>query len=258
MTEARKLNPRFNPDLTRSTLYRSKTFDSSKRVHQGAAGDSNSSDNRAKGQLTKSDSLPSFIGVPLVVGEETNERKPKSCVTVVPDKVVEQGNHSDTIPNGQIGNYKHDTDEVVSGEKQQDTMLDNGEGCATIPACGVTFHPKGSDECSPKITKEMDSASVEASNSKAETTFVNLLPRKKGAAGSPDETRMEGELEDTISGTVLVPQVVVYGDDGTVVETVDVAKEEHHEAVQTGAVGRTHAYHDGQQDNTDQNRITKL
>lgn len=261
-----------NPDLTKSTLYRSKTFDSSKQAHQATARDSNSSEHKAKSQLRKSatlDSIPNFSEVPLVVAEETNEHKPKSCMITVPDR-VEQGNHTDTVLNEQTENYNHDTDEVVHGKKlEQNVRIDNGEGCVTIP---TTFQTKtnasaGSEEqnvFSPGTTKELDSVTVGASNSE---TFlpVNLHPMTKGTdhntRESPCETMLESEhneVKDTVSGALLVPQVVVYNDDGTVVETIDAAKEKHYEGAQSETVERTCAYHDdGEQDNDNQ-KITKL
>ena len=273
ITGARKLNPRFNPDLTKETLQTRRNIlwaESSDSSNSGSA---------------KSATFPRSVKVPQLEAEDLSTDETSSSTSVVAEEIEDGGDDGFTL-NGQTDDSNHDSDGVVDSDRfDQDTWTNSGGRCTTIlPEPHHTdSQPKtnsiiSESEKLPDNTfsgsRETPTTSVSTSESEAAATAILVHHEKEDDASSVDDHDGTGsendacelvEMDDTVVGVtreLLPPQIVVYDEDETVIETIDADTIVQVEKTQARAVmeSSVHMYgpHREQQDGDEQSRITRL
>ena len=274
ITGAKKLNPRFNRDLTKETLQ------TRRNIRQAKGSDSSNSGITP----TKSATFPRSCKVPPPIAEDLSTDETSSSTSVAAEEIEDESGDSFTL-NGQTEKSNHNTDGVVDGDNfDQDTWMDSGGKCVTsVPEAHHTdSQPKTSAIISeaeklPDVTlvapKETPT-NISTSESDAAAVLVHLKKEDDpstvddhGGTGSENDSCELVEMIDTVvgaTGVILPPKVVVYDEDETIIETIDaeitvqVEVEKTQDRTVIESSGHMYAPHHEQQDDDEQNRITRL
>ena len=272
ITGARKLNPRFNPDLTKETLQTRRNI-----LWEKSSDSSNSAP-------TKSATFPRSVKVPQPVAENLSTDETSSSSSVVAEE-IEAGRDDNFTLNGQTDDSNHDTDGVVDSDGFDQDTCNSGGRCATIlpEAQSADSQPKtnviiSEPEKLPNNTfvssKETPTTDIFTFESAAAAITILAHHEKEDDASSVDDHDGTGsendacelvEMDDTVVGVtreLLPPQIVVYDEDETVIETIDADTIVQVEKTQARTVmeSSVHMYgsHREQQDGDEQNRISRL
>ena len=272
ITGARKLNPRFNRDLTKGTLQ------TRWNIHQPKSSDSSNSAITP----TKSATFPRSCKVPPLIAEDSSTDETSSSTSVAAEEIEGESGDSFTL-NGQTEKSNHNTDGVVYSDTfDHDTWTDSGEQCATIltEAHSTDSKPKTSaiisePEKLPDVTlvapKETPT-DISTSESDAAAVLAHLKEEDDPSTvddhdGTGSDSCERVEMNDTVvgaTGVLLPPQVVIYDEDETIIETIDAETivqfkvETTQDRTVIESSGHMHAPHNEQQDGDEQNRITRL
>ena len=271
ITGGKKLNPRFNRDLTKETLQ------TRRNIRQAKGSDSSNSGITP----TKSATFPRSCKVPPPIAEDLSTDETSSSTSVAAEEIEDESGDSFTL-NGQTEKSNHNTDGVVDGDTfDQDTLTDSGGRCATIlpEAHSTDSQPKTSAIISeaeklpdvtlvpPKETPTNISTSESAVVVHLKKEYDPSTVDDHDGTGSENDSCELVQRNDTVVGATAVllpPKVVVYDEDETIIETIDaetivqVEVETTQDRTVIESSGHVHAPHNEHQDGDEQNRITRL